>query len=169
MYRNILVALDGGSASKRALEEVLGLAALTKAVVHPLYVVDKTPLFSYAGYYDPITLIDALRRDGRAVLGAAERACASAEVECRAEMVESNSLSDDVASAVLRHAQRVRADLIVMGTHGRRGVRRLVIGSVAEQVLRLARCPVLLIRAEGTHASAAAQVAGQPASSRGGA
>jgi nucleotide-binding universal stress UspA family protein len=47
---------------------------------------------------------------------------------------------------VLRHAEQIHADLLVMGTHGRRGVQRLVIGSVAERVLRFSRCPVLLMR-----------------------
>ncbi|MBB5428954.1 universal stress protein [Paraburkholderia sp. CNPSo 3155] len=155
MYQNILVALDGSSSSKRALKEAVGLAALMKGVVHPLYVVDKTPLFSYAGYYDPITFIDAVRKTGRSALAEAERACAGAGVKCRAELVETNNLSDDVASAVLRHANQAHAELLVMGTHGRRGVRRLVIGSVAEQVMRFARCPVLLIREEDKHESVA--------------
>ncbi|MFP4894914.1 universal stress protein [Paraburkholderia sp. EG304] len=155
MYQNILVALDGSSSSKRALKEAVGLAALTKGLVHALYVVDKTPLFSYAGYYDPITFIDAVRKDGRSVLQDAERACAGADVECHAELDETNNLSDDVASAVLRHADQAHADLLVMGTHGRRGVRRLVIGSVAEQVVRFSRCPVLLIREEDKHKAVA--------------
>jgi nucleotide-binding universal stress UspA family protein len=146
MYQNILVALDGSRSSKRAFKEALGLAALAKAVMHPVYVVDKTPLFSYAGYYDPLTLVEALRKDGHSVLEEAEQACAAADVQCSAELVESNSLSDDVASVVLRHADQVHADLLVMGTHGRRGVRRLVVGSVAERVLRFSRCPVLLLR-----------------------
>jgi nucleotide-binding universal stress UspA family protein len=146
MYQQILVALDGSSFSKRALKEAVNLAALTKGVVHPVYVVDKTPLFSYAGYYDPMTLVDALRQDGRTVLDEAEQTCVDAEVPCRAELIESDSLSDDVASIVLRHAEQIHADLLVMGTHGRRGVQRLVIGSVAERVLRFSRCPVLLMR-----------------------
>ncbi|EDZ99933.1 UspA domain protein [Burkholderia sp. H160] len=149
MYQHILVALDGSDFSKRALKEAVSLAVLTKGVVHPVYVVDKTPIFSYAGYYDPITLIDALRKDGHSVLDEAQQTCVDAEVPCRAELIESESLSDDVASAVLRHAEQIHADLLVMGTHGRRGVRRLVIGSVAERVLRFSRCPVLLLREQG--------------------
>ncbi|WP_233808253.1 universal stress protein [Paraburkholderia sp. HP33-1] len=151
MYQHILVALDGSDFSKRALKEAVSLAALTKGVVHPVYVVDKTPLFSYAGYYDPLALVEAMRKDGQSVLEEAEQACVDAEVPCRAEMVESESLSDDVASTVLRHAEQIHADLLVLGTHGRRGVRRLVIGSVAERVLRFSRCPVLLLREPGAH------------------
>lgn len=148
MYQNILVALDGSVPSWRALKQAVSLAALTKGVVHPIYVVDKTPLFSYGGYYDPITLLEAMRKEGVAVLGEAEKTCAADAVECRAEMVESDSASDDVAAVVLRHAEQIHADLLVMGTHGRRGVRRLVIGSVAEQVLRQSRTPLLLVREE---------------------
>ncbi|MGF6266756.1 nucleotide-binding universal stress UspA family protein [Paraburkholderia youngii] len=146
MYQHILVALDGSSFSKRALKEAVNLAALTKAVVHPVYVVDKTPIFSYAGYYDPLALVEALRQDGHSVLEEAEKACAAADVRCRPAMIESESLSDDVATIVLRHGEDVHADLLVLGTHGRRGVRRLVIGSVAERVLRFSTCPVLLMR-----------------------
>lgn len=148
MYQHILVALDGSSFSKRALKEAVNLAGLTKGVVHPVYVVDKTPLFSYAGYYDPMTLVEALRQDGQSVLEEAEQTCVDAEVPCRSELIESDSLSDDVASIVLRHAEQIHADLLVMGTHGRRGVQRLVIGSVAERVLRFSRCPVLLMRVQ---------------------
>jgi nucleotide-binding universal stress UspA family protein len=149
MYQHILVALDGSAFSKRALKEAVTLAALTKGVVHPVYVVDKTPIFSYAGYFDPMTLVEALRQDGRTVLDEAEQTCVDAEVPCRSELIESDSLSDDVASIVLRHAEQIHADLLVMGTHGRRGVQRLVIGSVAERVLRFSRCPVLLLRMRG--------------------
>ncbi|MBB5496841.1 universal stress protein [Paraburkholderia sp. MM5384-R2] len=150
MYQHILVALDGSTFSKRALKEAVNLAALTKGVVHPVYVVDKTPLFSYAGYYDPLTLVEALRQDGQLVLEEAEQACAAADVPCRPEMIESESLSDDVAAIVLRYGEQIHADLLVLGTHGRRGVRRLVIGSVAERVLRFSTCPVLLMREPST-------------------
>ncbi|MBC8746656.1 MULTISPECIES: universal stress protein [Paraburkholderia] len=150
MYQHILVALDGSTFSKRALKEAVNLAALTKGVVHPVYVVDKTPLFSYAGYFDPMTLVEALRQDGHSVLDEAAQACVDAEVPCRPELIESDSLSDDVASIVLRHAEQIHADLLVLGTHGRRGVQRLVIGSVAERVLRSSRCPVLLLREQST-------------------
>ncbi|HEY2022630.1 universal stress protein [Paraburkholderia sp.] len=154
MYQNILVAFDGSSSSKLALKEAVSLAALTKGVVHPLYVLDKTPLFSYASHYDPLVLVEALRKEGEALMDQAGQACATAGVPCHPELVESNDPSDDVANVILRHAQQIDTDLLVMGTHGRRGVERLVIGSVAERALRFSRCPVLLIREEGKPESA---------------
>jgi nucleotide-binding universal stress UspA family protein len=153
MYQTILVAFDGSSSSKLALKEAVSLAALMKAVVHPLYVLDKTPLFSYAGHYDPLTLVEALRKDGESLLEEAQQACAAAGVTCHPDLVESNDPSDDVADVILRHAEQIHTDLLVMGTHGRRGVQRLVIGSVAERALRFSRCPVLLIREEGKQES----------------
>ncbi|MFT4069380.1 universal stress protein [Paraburkholderia sp.] len=155
MYQTILVAFDGSSSSKLALKQAVGLAALTKGVVHPIYVLDKTPIFSYAGHYDPLTLVDALRKEGESLLEEAQQACSAAGVTCHPDLVESNDPSDDVAQVILRHAAQIHADLLVMGTHGRRGVRRLVIGSVAERVLRFSQCPVLLIREEGAQEAGA--------------
>lgn len=148
MYQNILVAVDGSPSSKRAHREAVCLATLTHGVVNAIYVVDRTPLFSYAGYYDPIALVDALRKDGRSALDEVEQACKAAGVTCHTELVETSRLSDDVATVLQQHADQLQADLLVMGTHGRRGVRRLVLGSVAERVLRFSKCPVLLLRDE---------------------
>jgi hypothetical protein len=66
-------------------------------------------------------------------------------------VIETNPVGDDfdVAHCILHAAADLKADLVVMGTHGRRGVRRLVLGSVAERFLRIAECPVLMISAHG--------------------
>jgi nucleotide-binding universal stress UspA family protein len=150
MYQHILVAVDGSQSSRLALDEAIQLAKLTRASLQAVNIVDKTPLFSYAGYYDPIALADAIRQDGRNALEAAEKACADAGVECEAELIETESLGDDVASTLQRYVVQKGADLVVMGTHGRRGVRRIVIGSVAERLLRVSTCPVMLVRDAAT-------------------
>jgi nucleotide-binding universal stress UspA family protein len=62
------------------------------------------------------------------------------------EIVETQGIAEDIASALLRCVQRRGADLVVMGTHGRRGLRRMVLGSVAERFVRYTTCPVLLVR-----------------------
>jgi nucleotide-binding universal stress UspA family protein len=146
MYKRILVATDGSKTSARALSEAVKIAGLTHGTIHAVYVVDKTPLFNYAGYYDPIALVDALRKDGRAALQSAESACEQAGVACDAELVETERLNEDVASTLQHCAERTGAELVVLGTHGRRGVRRIVLGSVAERFVRFAQCPVLLVR-----------------------
>jgi nucleotide-binding universal stress UspA family protein len=146
VYKKILVAVDGSQTSKLAVQEAVKMATLTSGTVHAAYVVDTSPLFSYAGYFDPGTMTDALRSDGRSALESAEAACRQAGVACETELVETEQLNDDVAHTLQRCADRVGAQLVVLGTHGRRGVKRLVLGSVAERFVRMARCPVLLVR-----------------------
>ena len=67
-------------------------------------------------------------------------------LKCDVEMAETDNISEDVADCLLRCAQRNGADLVVTGTHGRRGGRRMTTGSVAERFLRFSCCPVLLVR-----------------------
>jgi nucleotide-binding universal stress UspA family protein len=145
MYRTILVAIDGSSSSRLALREAVRLAASTQGIVHAIHVVDHAPVFAYTDL-DPVELVDAMRKSGRVLLADAEQACAAADVTCHVELVEPATLSDDVASIVQRYAEQVHADLVVLGTHGRRGVRRLMLGSVAERFLRCSNCAVLLMR-----------------------
>ncbi|CAM2195113.1 universal stress protein [Paraburkholderia sp. A1RI_3L] len=155
MYQKILVAVDGSESSKRALNEAVRMASLGKGSVHCVYVVDKSALFTYAGYYDPVALLDAFRRDGTEALEAAGKAVAAAGLAGDTELVETESAGDDVAACLQRCAQRYGAELVVMGTHGRRGVRRVVLGSVAERFLRFSTCPVLLVRSDDVEKAAA--------------
>jgi nucleotide-binding universal stress UspA family protein len=148
VYRNIMLAVDGSASSKRAIEEAVRIASLAHAAVHAVYVVDKSALFNYGGYYDPQALLDALRSDGRSALGEAREALGAAGIAYKEDMIETESMADDVATCLQRHAQHIGADLVVMGTHGRRGVPRLVLGSVSERFLRFSTCPVMLARAE---------------------
>lgn len=146
MYRNILLAVDGSSSSKRAIEEAVSIASLAHATVHAVYVVDKSALFNYGGYYDPQALLDALRGDGRAALAQVHEALGGAGVTGDEELIETESMADDVATCLQRYVDAHAIDLVVMGTHGRRGMPRLVLGSVSERFLRFSTCPVMLVR-----------------------
>ncbi|MFC0397343.1 universal stress protein [Paraburkholderia rhizosphaerae] len=157
MYEKILVAVDGSETSKQALNEAVRMAALSHGKLHAAYVVDQAALFPYAGYYDPVAMIDAFRRDGRAALDDAATRFAAAGVTGETELIETDSVGEDVAHCLLKCAKRIGAELAVMGTHGRRGVRRAILGSVAERFVRLSECPVLLVRMDDAHTSAAAQ------------
>jgi len=152
MYEHILVAVDGSESSKRALDEAIRMATLSHGKVTAVYVVEHSTTFAYAGEYDPLALTRAMRSDGERVLAEAREQMAQHEVAGVAEIVETEGLSEDIASCLQRVAQRVGANLVVLGTHGRRGVKRMVIGSVAERFVRFSTCPVLLVReAEPAH------------------
>ncbi|MGZ2744922.1 universal stress protein [Burkholderia stagnalis] len=154
MYSNILVALDGSETSSRALEAALTLASESGARLTPVYVVDfLAPAYDALGY-DPSILIDAFREEGLRVTDDAAQRMAARGVPGAPQIVDVDA-GEDIAHRIVSASRQLGADLIVMGTHGRRGFRRLVLGSVAERVLRGAACPVLMITARGAPAPAA--------------
>ena len=147
-YRKILVAVDGSAASAKGLREALRLAKAEGARLFILHVVDEYPAFAalvgmMAGA-PGADLVPALREGGKRVLARAKTTAGKAGVPAKAILRE--MLSGPAAYPIVREAKKLGADLIVLGTHGRRGVRRLVLGSDAEQVVRTASVPVLLVR-----------------------
>lgn len=147
MYRKILVAMDGSDTASKALDEAVKMASLCQgSSLHIVCVVDQALFLPYAGYYDPDSLIDAARKDSAKVLERAQNTIAQAGLKGDIELAETDSISDDVPNCLKRCADRYGADLIVMGTHGRRGLQRMMLGSVAERFLRLSTVPVLMVR-----------------------
>ena len=153
MYKNILVAIDGSEPSQLALAEAIRLAKVCGATLHLLHVVDEylmtpvmEPSYMSSAYYTDT--ISALRESGRQILERAEAKVRADGLEPQATFVE--TFGRRVAEFVVDKAKQWPADLIVMGTHGRRGVRRLVMGSDAEWVLRSAPVPVLMVREPGS-------------------
>jgi nucleotide-binding universal stress UspA family protein len=149
MYKRILTPVDGSAASRRGLKAAIGLAKAQRARLVILNVVDAVPLYaSLEGMaaYDP-GIVEALRKGGRAILA---RATAEAKQRgVKAKTVLAENTAGRVADVIVRQARKARADLIVIGTHGRRGLTRMVMGSDAELVVRYAPAPVLLVRAGG--------------------
>ncbi|RQT15572.1 universal stress protein [Burkholderia contaminans] len=147
MYSNILVALDGSDTSSRALDAALAIASETGARLTPVYVVDfLVPAYDMYGY-DPSILVDAFREEGLRVTEDAARRLKARDVAGTPQISNVAPAGEDIPHRIVSLANEIEADLIIMGTHGRRGVQRLFLGSVAERVLRLATCPVLMIPA----------------------
>jgi nucleotide-binding universal stress UspA family protein len=147
-YRKILVAVDGSSASAKGLREAIRLAKAERARLFILHVVDEYPaLAALDGMVAApgVDLLPALREGGKRVLAKAQAVAARNGLKAKGILRE--MLSGPAAYPIVREARKLRADLIVLGTHGRRGVRRMVLGSDAEQVVRTASVPVLLVRA----------------------
>lgn len=153
MYNNILVAIDGSHTSDLALREAIKLAK-NGGKLTAVTVLDN-PLQSYsAPYYIAFDFDEAhseFHKYAENVLANAE--CIAerlGQLKLRTCLVDmgSNSGHNDIAPAIRKTAQDYQADLIVIGTHGRRGFKRFFLGSVAEQVIRESRIPVLLIRGD---------------------
>lgn len=144
-YRRILVAVDGSAASARGLREALRLARGEDAELCILHVVNEAVPYTPLAGAPPINLIPLLVESGRTLLEKARAQAHKQGVEAKTVLVESSQR--DAAGSIVAQARKQRADLIVLGTHGRRGLRRIVLGSDAEQVVRTASVPVLLVRA----------------------
>jgi nucleotide-binding universal stress UspA family protein len=145
-YRRILVAVDGSPAAAKGLREAIRLAKAQNARLFILHVVNKFYVYaSMEGAGLAADLPAMLREGGKRILAKAEAAAQKGNI--RPTILMRETVGGPTADPILREAQRQRADLIVLGTHGRRGLRRLVMGSDAEQVVRTARVPVLLVRA----------------------
>lgn len=146
MFKKILVAVDGSSTSNRGLKTAVSLAKEQGAQLLILHVVDMTAPIMYpeSGMFIDQVLA-AVTEGGKKVLAAAQRDTAKMGVQARTRMAETTGFS--VADMIVREAKKSRADLIVLGTHGRQGLKRVVMGSDAENVLRMSTVPVLMVRA----------------------
>jgi nucleotide-binding universal stress UspA family protein len=144
MFKRILVAIDGSRTSQRAFDAAIELAVTHGAVMQPYYVVESSPMYLDVPGYDPSTLHTSLMQQGATLAREVADAMKARGITGEVVTVEATA-SDDVASLVTLAAKTFDADLLVMGTHGRKGFHRLILGSVAERCLRQATVPVLLI------------------------
>ncbi|SAL83039.1 UspA domain-containing protein [Caballeronia choica] len=147
MYSRILVPIDGSAIASHAFDEALNIARANGSEVQPLFVIDTPPVVSDASAAFHADIRDAFKKEGAAIAAEAAARLDQAGVSGAPRIVEVALTGEDVAHRILKSAQEYGADLVVLGTHGRRGWRRLVLGSVAQQFLRIARCRVLLVPA----------------------
>ncbi len=155
MYSKILVAVDGSESAGQALTEALRLAAALGAELTVVHVIDNSYLRYEVGYVDLTDLRTGLIDAGQMLLDQAKAKAAASQVKCQTLMIDEVLALGDVSTAIEQAAGQVGAELLVAGTHGRRGVRRLLMGSVAEGLVRQCRLPVLLVHAPLPEAPAA--------------
>lgn len=146
MYQRILVPVDGSPTSRAGLEEALRLAKATGGQLRLLHVVDEmmfvTSIPEFTAYTADLSRV--LKEGGAEILANALAQAQAAGVPADTTLVDSGA--GRVADVIVAQARSWPADLIVIGTHGRRGLRRLTLGSDAEEVVRSASAPVLLVR-----------------------
>jgi nucleotide-binding universal stress UspA family protein len=147
MYQRILVATDGSKLSNQAVQHALKLADVTGAELIALKVVPRYPQTYFEGGValaaDEIKRIEKeWQAEAMEVVNAVKSAGQKMEVRVKATTIK----SDLIAEAIISGAKKHKADLIVMASHGRRGLKRLLLGSETQQVLTHSHVPVLVLR-----------------------
>jgi len=148
MYKKILVPTDGSDTADAGLREACKLAKEQGAQIRVLHVVDEILTVSpeiYGSAYNRI--IDSLLKAGQSLLAHAESLAREEGLTVETQLVE--AMGRPAGELVIEAAKDWPADLIVCGTHGRRGLRRIVMGSDAEYIVRQTPVPILLIRKDG--------------------
>jgi len=147
MYKKILVATDGSKLSDKAVQHALQLADMTGAEVVALKVVPRYPQTYFEGGV-ALAVAEVARiekqwhDDAMAAVNAVKASGQKLEVKVKPVTVKSDLVSD----AIIATAKRQKCDLIVMASHGRRGIKRLLLGSETHQVLTHSHIPVLVLR-----------------------
>ena len=148
MYRRILVAVDGSATSNKAISTALEMASYSggRSVIRLIHVLDEMAYFMgldpYAG--QSYSVISVMREAGEKILAEGLSIVQSAGLQADTVLVD--RLGAHLAETVAAEAKAWDASLVVVGTHGRRGIGRMLLGSGAEQIIRLATCPVLVVR-----------------------
>jgi len=145
MYTRILVPVDGSAASARGLAEAIELARHLKARMRLVHVVEPWVMVTHETMVTTVHQVaETIRSLGAELLKQCEHEVTKAGIQVDAELIETTGAS--AGECIVNKAKEVDADLIVCGTHGRRGIRRVLMGSDAEYIVRRASMPVLLVR-----------------------
>ena len=144
MFKHLLLPADGSDNARRAIEKAVAIARAFGGRVTAIYVIDPYTLSGVGAdfAYGQAEYLSAARAEAEVAMAQVTQACEQAGVAVDTALVESHSVS----KGILAKAQEVGADLIVMGSHGKRGLEKLVLGSVTSQVLSHAHLPVLVVR-----------------------
>jgi len=149
VFNRILVAVDGSETSDLGLNKALELAKDQQAALRIIHVVDTTPVVvGYADFGGVEELMASIRAAGAKVLERAKATASAAGATVDSRLVEVDRVGERIAGMIEKEALAWPADLVVAGTHGRRGFNHLLLGSVAESLVRLSSQPVLLIRGQ---------------------
>lgn len=147
MYQKLLVATDGSTLSKKAVRSAVELAAAIGAELVALYVVPRYPISYFEGgitvsTQDIARIEKQWAEQGQAVVDAVQKTAQAQGVKAKAII----SKSDLVAEAIMSAAKKQKCDLIVMASHGRKGLKRILLGSETQHVLTQSSVPVLVLR-----------------------
>ncbi|MDD2614681.1 MAG: universal stress protein [Methanosarcina sp.] len=145
LYRNIVIATDGSENSQRAISCGVEIAKLSGATVHALYVVDTPSIISETWTAGKEMVHELIIREGKKVLSKVKKIIEDSGVEVKEVLLEGYPSEE-----IINFAENNNMDLIVMGTLGKTGLERFLVGSVAENVVRNSKVPVMVIRNENS-------------------
>lgn len=140
-FSSILIATDGSQHTKNAVKHGLALAKLSNAKVYAVYVIDIAAFASIPVDATWENMHEFLKKEGEAAIKNVEEDAASQGIKIEKIILEGNP-----AQEIVKFASANNIDLIVMGTLGKSGLERFLLGSVAEKVIRTASCPVMVVR-----------------------
>lgn len=146
MFKRILVAVDGSGTAEQALQEAIKLAKELQAQLRIVHAVDIVNINLGMEFPNSPEILDAMTKSGQKILRKAEAVTREAGIPVETRLIEIDTLGHSIPEMIAADAEAWPADLIVLCTHGRRGLSHLFLGSVAEGVVRVATKPVLLIR-----------------------
>ncbi|MBW8459082.1 MAG: universal stress protein [Thiobacillus sp.] len=149
MFKRIMVAVDASQTGELALQTAIGLAAEMQARLRIVHAVDAAQINLSAEFptrSEVSEVSEDIVKAGQKILSSAEATAAAAGLAAETHLITIDTLNQRIPEVIANDAEAWPADLIVIGTHGRRGLSRLFLGSVAEGVARVATKPVLLVR-----------------------
>ncbi|MFC7046447.1 universal stress protein [Halobacteriaceae archaeon GCM10025711] len=141
LYERILVPTDGSTGTTRAAKHAVDLAAAHNATIHAVYVLNTASFASLPMETSWEGVSDMLQNEGEAALDEVAEIAKPRDVPVMRVLLDGSPSKE-----IIRYAEAEDCDLIVMGTHGRGGIDRLLLGSVAEKVVRSSNVPVLTVR-----------------------
>ena len=144
-YRNIVIATDGSENTQKAVSYGIEIAKLSGATVHALYVVDTSSFSSIPMDAGWESMYEILKKEGEKAVSEVNKQGKAAGVDVR-EIIEDGHPS----STIIEFAENNNVDLVVLGTLGKTGLDRFLLGSVAEKVVRGSKVPVMVVRSGET-------------------
>ncbi len=137
-----MIAVDGSKASSLALKEAIQLAKNQNSKLCVIHIVDTL----YEGDVDREAFVELIRKQGQEVLNSIKKKLSRVKIEFEMKLAELTPSKSQIAEKLVDEASAWSADLIIIGTHGRRGIQHILTGSVAEEVIRISKIPVLLVK-----------------------
>lgn len=145
-YKHIMVAVDGSDTSTAAIHEAIKLAKNQGSHLRIVHVIDDSFINYGETYTDYAALLESKRQRGSDILKKMGELAEHAHIKHETQLIETKPFEGRVAEKIIEATQAKSTDVLVMGTHGRRGLSHLFLGSVAENIMRIATLPVLLVR-----------------------